>query len=561
MIESCSLAFGALLVHPEVEAPNPVLQREAQGGVRRHHIAVAPSDPGRLQTRGHEFGQWRQRRVGGVGVALERHGMVLVGSDGLLLSGGAAEREPGPGEGRLTLFGDPELEEPARGRVDRERDDVAHVDRIRARVHQGGDHVGELADRARDRIAIGGAFDRALQCERRVAPDPHQVGVRDHADDPSARVGDREVVKAALEHAEQDLADHRVGRHGLGPRRHHLSDRGVGAAALGDDARAEVAVGQDAHRPVGGGDQQARHAFARHELGGVGHGRDRVTGDRRPPNERTDLSVPHEVDLGLQRLVDGRDPSSDAGRDERDAGARPQDLVGDLGVDQVAERVLGRPHGRGRCDLVQQRPHPEHVALADLVDHPALVHDLGPAAPDDEQMARGRGRLPQDHGAGGEVLDLDARDDAVQLGVRQRVERRMIGQEGADVHGASLRRAGHRPEPASPWRVCTRRERRRAAHPARPVLERRVRSRPALVGRARGRSPGAGGVRDNASRLRIPRRTFLRRSARPRRSCSRWTRVRARRIARRPRRRPPSRAVGSTSRPRPPPNPRRRRRR
>ena len=125
--------------------------------------------------------------------------------------------------------------------------------------------------------------------------------------------------------------------------------------------------------------------------------------------------------------------------------------MGDLGVDQVAERVLGGAHGRGRCDLVQQRPHPEHVALADLVDHPAVVHDLGSPAPDDEQVRRGRGRLPQDHGAGGEVLDLDARDDAVKLRVRQRVERGMIGQEGADVHVASLRPAGHGPEPASPW--------------------------------------------------------------------------------------------------------------
>ena len=124
--------------------------------------------------------------------------------------------------------------------------------------------------------------------------------------------------------------------------------------------------------------------------------------------------------------------------------------MGDLGVDQVAERVLGRPHGGGRRDLVQQRPHPEHVALADLVDHPAVVRDLGPAAPDDEQVRRGRPGLLQDHGAGGEMLDLDARDDAIQLGVRQRVERRMIGQEGADVHGASLRPAGHRPEPAGP---------------------------------------------------------------------------------------------------------------
>jgi hypothetical protein len=45
-------------------------------------------------------------------------------------------------------------------------------------------------------------------------------------------------------------------------------------------------------------------------------------------------------------------------------------------------------------------------------------------------------------------------------------------------------------------RSATRRERPRAAHPARPVLERRVRPRPALVGRARGRSPGPGGVWD-----------------------------------------------------------------
>ena len=275
--------LGALFAHPEVEPLHPLVQRQAERVVRRHHVAPTPGDPGGLQTRGHELGKRRQRRIRRVSVAVERDGVILVGSDRLLLAGGAAQGEPCPRHRRLTVLRDPELEQPARGGVDRERDHVPDVDRVGARVDERGDHVGELRDRARDRLAIGRAFDRALQRERCVATDPHQVRVSDHADDPSAGVRDREVVEATLEHAEQDLADHRVGGHGLGSRRHHIADRGVAAPSFGDDPRSKIAIGEDADGAVGRGDQQARHAFARHALGGLGDGvaGSHVTGSRR----------------------------------------------------------------------------------------------------------------------------------------------------------------------------------------------------------------------------------------------------------------------------------------
>ena len=80
---------------------------------------------------------------------------------------------------------------------------------------------------------------------------------------------------------------------------------------------------------------------------------------------------------------------------------------------------------------------------------PPSTISAAPSA-DDEQVRRRGARLLEDHRAGREVLDLHARDHPVQLLGRERVERRMLGQERSDVHGRSLRRAGHRPEPRAP---------------------------------------------------------------------------------------------------------------
>ena len=100
---------------------------------------------------------------------------------------------------------------------------------------------------------------------------------------------------------------------------------------------------------------------------------------------------------------------------------------------------------------------------------------------------------------------------AVQLGFRKRVERRMIGEEGADVHGASLRRAEHRAEPAGPGGGLPRDV---SDHelpiPLGPCSNGEYDPLPpSPVAREAGRR-ALDTCANNASRLRIPRRTFLR---------------------------------------------------
>ena len=67
------------------------------------------------------------------------------------------------------------------------------VDRVGARVHQRDDDArGARRSRPRTASGVGGTLDRALQRERRVASEPHQVGVGHDAEDarrPAPRSG------------------------------------------------------------------------------------------------------------------------------------------------------------------------------------------------------------------------------------------------------------------------------------------------------------------------------------------------------------------------------------
>ena len=124
----------------------------------------------------------------------------------MLLAGGAAEREPGPRARCFAELLDAEPQELGGHRIDDERHDPPDVDGIRVRIDHRGDDLGKLSPRRRD-IARGlRAFDRALHRERRMAPEPHQVGVRHDAGDASFSVGHGEVMHAVGEHAQESIA-------------------------------------------------------------------------------------------------------------------------------------------------------------------------------------------------------------------------------------------------------------------------------------------------------------------------------------------------------------------
>jgi hypothetical protein len=84
--------------------------------------------------------------------------------------------------------------------------------------------------------------------------------------------------------------------------------------------------------------------------------------------------------------------------------------------------------------VAEQRPHAEDLALADLIDGPAVVDDLDGALAHDVEVPGGFAGLTQDHRPRREVLDLHGRDDPGEsLGV-ERVEGRVARQERDDLH-------------------------------------------------------------------------------------------------------------------------------
>ena len=147
------LRVGA--VHPPDELLDELRERPAQLRMHGHRVADAPGDAGRLEPRGDALGE---RGEVGVGIGRARHRLVdervvLVGVQRLLVARGAAEREPRPRARRVAEIVDREREQLLGHRVDDERADPAHVDRVGVRAHHRRDEVRQvpagLGDRAR----------------------------------------------------------------------------------------------------------------------------------------------------------------------------------------------------------------------------------------------------------------------------------------------------------------------------------------------------------------------------------------------------------------------------
>ena len=94
--------------------------------------------------------------------------------------------------------------------------------------------------------------DPAAQEERRAGVHRDQVDVLDDPEHLAGAGHDREVPKAAIEHVEQHLAPEPVRRTRVRGRRHRRGDGLAPAEPGGEDATAQVAVGEDPERPVAG---------------------------------------------------------------------------------------------------------------------------------------------------------------------------------------------------------------------------------------------------------------------------------------------------------------------
>ena len=88
----------------------------------------------------------------------------------------------------------------------------------------------------------------------------------------------------------------------------------------------------------------------------------------------------------------------------------------------------------------------EQLALAEQIEHAPVEHDLDCAAAHDAQVLDRPGALGEDRRAGGVELVLGRRGHALDVGVVERVERRVAAQEATDLgrpggaHGVDLMR-------------------------------------------------------------------------------------------------------------------------
>jgi hypothetical protein len=163
----------------------------------------------------------------------------------------------------------------------------------------------------------------------------------------------------------------------------------------------------------------------------------RLAHDRRPAHERADRPGP----VGCSRVPVSRDcdePALERGDHERHALRCPEHLPRVVGLDEVAGRVLVSAYRRSGAEPAQERPCPEHLALADKVDEAAVVQDLHGAVPHQVQEPRGLARLLEHHGPCRELLGLHPPGQLVQPVALHGIERSVAREERGYLHPRTL---------------------------------------------------------------------------------------------------------------------------
>jgi hypothetical protein len=213
--------------------------------------------------------------------------MVLIRRHRLLVASLAPEREPAPGARWFAQIADRELDQSPGHRVNRHSDHVADQNGIELGVDELSDGFAESPPLGRDAFVVGRAFDRRAQREGGRSFQPHEVRVRYDADDGASVAEHRKVVHTVLKHRQEGLFGGRSFGHGDQRRTHDVLDQDIGPATLRDDARPQVAIGDDAVRPAPD-DQERRHALGHHPTCGLVNGLVGPTDDGRSAHERSD---------------------------------------------------------------------------------------------------------------------------------------------------------------------------------------------------------------------------------------------------------------------------------
>ena len=128
-------------------------------------------------------------------------------------------------------------------------------------------------------------------------------------------------------------------------------------------------------------------------------------------------------------------------RDELQRLGPAEQPAGDVGRDAVADGVLLGARREAGGQAGEHRGLPEELADAQQVEHAPVQDELDGAAAHDAQVPDRLGALGEDRRAGRVVLDLGGGGDAPDIGVVERVERRVVAQEVGDLG----RRGGGQP--------------------------------------------------------------------------------------------------------------------
>jgi hypothetical protein len=115
--------------------------------------------------------------------------------------------------------------------------------------------------------------------------------------------------------------------------------------------------------------------------------------------------------------------------EEGETASSGHDLEGDVPVDEIADRVLGRAEREGGLEPGEQGDEPEQLALPEHVGHELPLHGLDRAGANDVQERARLSRLVLDHRPGGEELDVGVPNDLGQPLFVQLVEGRIQPEE------------------------------------------------------------------------------------------------------------------------------------
>ena len=157
--------------------------------------------------------------------------------------------------------------------------------------------------------------------------------------------------------------------------------------------------------------------------------------EQRPAHERGDGLVRRGgVAAGTLVLAAREAPAvQQRARDELQRLGAAEQPAGDVGRDAVADGVDLRARGEAGRQAREHRRMPEELADAEQVEHPPVEHELDRAGAHHAQVRDRRAALGEDRRARGVLLQLGGGRQRCDVGVVQRLERRMSAQEVGDL--------------------------------------------------------------------------------------------------------------------------------